>query len=189
VAEIVDFTARPTDIEGLLLLTMKQVHEERGVVREVYRESALSSAGAAGRPWRQVNLTFTRRGAVRGLHAEQMVKLVGVATGEAFAAFVDLRAGSGTYGKVVTITLTPGQQVLVPAGVANGFQATSADGCEYLYCFDEEWSPGMPGVACSPLDPALGIDWPVPVDRDDPAQVSAKDRDAPLLSELGEGSP
>ena len=186
---VVDFDARPTAIDGLLLLTMKQVHEDRGIVREVFRASALASAGAEGRPWRQVNLTFTRHGALRGMHAEQMVKLVGVATGEAYAAFVDLRTGTGTYGDVVTTTLTPGQQVLVPEGVANGFQATSPEGCEYLYCFDEEWSPDMPGLACSPLDPALGIEWPVPVDRDDPAQISTKDRDAPLLRELaGDGA-
>ena len=115
------------------------------------------------------------------------MKLVAVVAGEAFAAYVDLRPGSGSHGKVVTITLSPGDQVLVPAGVGNGFQATSEDGCQYLYCFDHEWVPGMAGVACSPLDPALGIDWPLPIDRDDPAQVSAKDRDAPLFSDL-EGS-
>ena len=50
----------------------------------------------------------------------------------------------------------PGRQVLVPEGVGNGFQATSEGGCQYLYCFDHEWAPGMAGVACTPLDPALG---------------------------------
>ena len=186
--EITDFDARLTAIDGLLLLTMKQVHEDRGIVREVYRESALASAGLAGLgPWRQVNVTYTRQGALRGMHAEQMVKLVAVVAGEAFAAYVDLRAGSGTYGKVVTTTLVPGAQVLVPKGVGNGFQATSDGGCQYLYCFDEEWVPGMAGLSCTPLDPALGIDWPLPVDPDDPSQLSAKDRDAPLFSQL-EGS-
>jgi dTDP-4-dehydrorhamnose 3,5-epimerase len=42
----------------------------------------------------------------------------------------------------------------------------------------------MAGVAVHPLDPALGIDWPVPVDADDPAQVSAKDASNPLLAEV-----
>jgi dTDP-4-dehydrorhamnose 3,5-epimerase len=110
---------------------------------------------------------------------------VAVVAGEAFAAYVDLREASGTYGTVVTVTLAPGRQVLVPQGVGNGFQATSAGGCQYLYCFDQEWAPGMAGVACTPLDPALGIDWPLPIDPDDPSQVSPKDRDAPRLSELG----
>jgi dTDP-4-dehydrorhamnose 3,5-epimerase len=113
-----------------------------------------------------------------------MVKLVAVVAGEGFAAYVDLRPESGTYGKVVTVTLRPGDQVLVPKGVGNGFQATSEGGCQYLYCFDDEWVPGMAGRACTPLDPALGIDWPLPIDPDDPSQVSVKDRDAPLFSEL-----
>jgi dTDP-4-dehydrorhamnose 3,5-epimerase len=70
-------------------------------------------------------------------------------------------------------------QVLVPAGVCNGFQAISDPGCQYLYCFDAEWSPGMPGTAANPLDPALGIDWPIPVDPADPGSISQKDATAP----------
>jgi len=184
--EIVDFEARPTAIDGLLLLTMKQAIEERGTVREFYRESALAGAGIPSLgPWRQVNVTHTRRGALRGMHAEEMVKLVAVVAGEAFAAYVDLRPTSSTFGQVVTTTLTPGRQVLVPKGVGNGFQAVSEDGCQYLYCFDQEWGPGMAGMACTPLDPALAIDWPLPIDPDDPSQISPKDRDAPRLSAHG----
>ncbi|MFL6205844.1 MAG: dTDP-4-dehydrorhamnose 3,5-epimerase family protein [Acidimicrobiales bacterium] len=183
--EITPFDARPTEIDGLVVLTMKQVAEERGVVREFYRASAFDDASLSLGPWRQVNVTFTRRGALRGMHAEEMVKLVAVVAGEAFAAYVDLRPGSDTHGKVVTITLRPGTQVLVPKGVGNGFQAVSEDGCQYLYCFDAEWVPGMSGLACTPLDPALGISWPLPIDPDDPSQLSVKDRDAPLFSELG----
>ena len=187
-AERIDISARPTAIEGLMVLIMKQVSDERGTIREFYRESAVAGVGLPSLgPWRQVNVTETRCGAVRGLHAEEIVKLVAVVAGEAFAAYVDMRPESGTYGKVVTVTLRPGDQVLVPNGVGNGFQATSEEGCQYLYCFDGEWMPGMPGVACTPLDPALGIDWPLPIDPDDPSQVSAKDRDAPRFSELEGG--
>ena len=81
------------------------------------------------------------------------------------------------------VVLEPGVQVLVPAGVCNGFQSLE-DGTQFLYCFDVEWEPGMAGVACTPLDPALGIAWPIEIDPDDPAQVSAKDRSAPTFAEL-----
>ncbi len=77
----------------------------------------------------------------------------------------------------------PGMQVLVPPGVCNGFQAVT-DGAQYLYCFDTEWRPDMDGIAVTPLDPALGIQWPIELDPTDRAMVSAKDRDAPLLEEL-----
>ncbi len=142
---------------------MKQVTDERGTVREFYRESAFEDAGLPSLgPWLQVNVTETKQGGLRGMHAEDMTKLVAVVAGEAFGAYVDPRRQSPTHGKVVTVTLTPGTQVLVPRGVGNGFQATAPGVTQYLYCFDQEWVPGMAGLACNPLDPALGIDWPLP---------------------------
>jgi dTDP-4-dehydrorhamnose 3,5-epimerase len=181
----VDFEVRPTAIDGLALITMKHASDDRGTVREFYRESAFVGAGLPSPgPWVQVNVTETRRGGLRGMHGEAMTKLVAVVSGEAFGAWVDARTTSSSYGEVVTAELRPGTQVLVPPGVCNGFQAVSEEPAQYLYCFDHEWVPGMAGVACSPLDPALGIDWPVAVDPDDPAQISVKDRDAPRFDEL-----
>lgn len=176
---VVEMSARSTEIEGLSVITMKQVTDERGTVREFYRESAFVEAGLGSLgPWVQVNVTETRRGAVRGLHGEDMTKLVAVVAGRAHGAYLDTRPGSPSRGVVVEVDLEVGTQVLVPAGVANGFQALD-DGTQYLYCFDAEWVPGMAGTSCTPLDPGLGIGWPLPVDPDDPAVVSAKDRDAP----------
>lgn len=182
-ASVVPFEVAGTAIEGLVVLTMKQVADERGTVREFFRASALADAGVAVPRWRQVNVTETVRGAVRGMHGEDMTKLVAVAAGRAHGAYVDARAGSPTRGVVVEVELVPGTQVLVPPGVCNGFQALEA-GTQFLYCFDREWAPDMPGVACSPLDPALAISWPIPVDADDPAQVSTKDRNAPAFGAL-----
>jgi dTDP-4-dehydrorhamnose 3,5-epimerase len=122
---------------------------------------------------------------VRGLHAEDMAKLVAVVAGEAFGAYVDFRSGSPTRGKVVTVRLRPGTQVLVPRGVGNGFQAI-ADGTQYVYCFTAEWVPGMAGQACTPLDPELAIPWPLPIDPDDRSQISEKDLTAPPFAALWE---
>jgi dTDP-4-dehydrorhamnose 3,5-epimerase len=181
---VVDFDHRRTGIDGLVVATMKQVTDERGTIREFFRSSAFEAAGlTALGTFRQVNVTESRRGALRGLHAEAMTKLVAVVAGEALGAYVDVRPGSPTRGAVETVRLRPGTQVLVPNGVANGFQAL-ADPTLYVYCFDDEWRPGMPGAACNPLDPALGIDWPIAVDLEDPGQISVKDRDAPRLAEL-----
>ena len=172
-----------TDIDGLLVITMKQAADDRGTVREVFRQSAFDDVGAVG-PWRQVNVTETGQGAIRGLHGEAMTKLVAVVHGEAFGAYVDARPDSPSAGKVVTVRLTKGIQVLVPAGVCNGFQSVSPGVSQYLYCFDAEWVPGMTGVAVYPLDPDLGIVWPIPVDADDRVQLSAKDAGLPRLREV-----
>lgn len=181
--EIIDFDIRPGTIDGLAVLTMKQVTDERGMVREFFRRSAFVAAGFELAAFQQINVTVTRRGALRGLHAEAMTKLVAVVHGAAMGAYVDFRVDSPTFGTVEVVDLVPGTQVLVPEGVANGFQAL-VDDTQYVYCFDREWVPGMYGLACSPLDPALGLEWPLAVDVDDPAQISAKDRAAPSFVDL-----
>jgi dTDP-4-dehydrorhamnose 3,5-epimerase len=178
-------SAEPTAIDGLWIIKPKSITDERGTVREFFRLSGFTELGIKfPERWTQINMTWTRRGALRGMHGEQMTKLVGVAAGAAFGAYIDARDTSATRGAVVNVELTVGVQVLVPAGVCNGFQAVSEDGCQYVYCFDAEWFPGMPGIAFNPLDPALGITWPIPVDTNDPAQISVKDATAPPFAAL-----
>ncbi|WP_108717975.1 dTDP-4-dehydrorhamnose 3,5-epimerase family protein [Miniimonas sp. S16] len=179
-----DFTTESTAIDGLHVVRMKQIHDERGTVREFFRASAMADAGLHAGPWQQLNLTETSRGAVRGLHGEAMTKFVSVVNGTVLGAYVDARPDSPTVGAVVTVPIELGVQVLVPRGVLNGFQSTSDGVSQYLYCFDDEWRPGMAGVAVTPLDPALGIAWPIPIDADDRAQLSAKDAAAPTLAEV-----
>lgn len=177
--------AHETSIAGLWEIQTKAVTDGRGTVREFFRTSGFTELGLpVPERWHQINLTWTRQGALRGLHGEAVTKLVGVASGSAFGGYVDARHDSPSFGTVVTVPLEVGVQVLVPPGVCNGFQATSADGCQYLYCFDAEWQPGMAGVAVSPLDPALAIPWPIPPQAADPSMVSAKDAAAPRFAEI-----
>jgi dTDP-4-dehydrorhamnose 3,5-epimerase len=179
---LVDFTTRSGAIDGLVVVTMKQVTDERGTVRELFRRSAFEAAGVALGRIEQVNLTETSQpGAIRGMHAESMTKLVTVAHGRARGLYVDARSESATFGVVDEVDLEPGVQVLVPPGVANGFQALTS-GTEYAYCFDHEWSPDMPGVAFNPLDPLVADRWPLPFDAGDPRYLSSKDRDAPAFA-------
>jgi dTDP-4-dehydrorhamnose 3,5-epimerase len=178
-------TVATTDIEGLLRITTKAVTDERGTVREFFRTSGFSEAAVPiPTRWAQLNLTFTRRGAIRGLHGEATDKLIGIAEGTARGAWVDVRVASPTHGRVVTQDLAVGVQMFVPAGVCNGFQATSEQGCQYLYCFGVEWQSDMAGVAVNPLDPDLAIRWPITVDPADPAFLSAKDAAAPKFADL-----
>jgi dTDP-4-dehydrorhamnose 3,5-epimerase len=182
---IAPMSVESSAIDGLLRITTKAVTDERGTVREFFRTSGFAEAGVpVPERWAQLNLTFTQRGAIRGMHGENADKLVGIAHGEALGAYLDARPGSPSYGAVVTQLLTVGVQMFVPAGVCNGFQSSSAGGCQYLYCFGVEWQPGMAGVAVNPLDPDLAIAWPVAVDPADPAMISAKDAAAPRFAQL-----
>jgi dTDP-4-dehydrorhamnose 3,5-epimerase len=182
-ADLVPLAVDTTVIDGLLRITTKAVTDDRGTVREFFRTSGFMEAQIpVPERWAQVNLTFTKRGGVRGLHGEATDKLIGIAHGSAFGAFLDVRRESLSYGAVVTVLLEVGVQMFVPAGVCNGFQAITD--CQYLYCFSSEWQPGVAGAAVNPLDPELAIPWPVSVRPDDPAQISAKDAAAPRFADL-----
>lgn len=177
------FASNNSNIEGLKIIQAKRVTDDRGTVRELYRDSAYVEVLTENiKGWKQINLTKTKKGAIRGLHGEAMSKLVTVAYGSVFGAYVDTRPDSKTFGAVQTVHITPGIQVFVPQGVCNGFQAL--EDTEYLYFFDNEWTPGMPGTALCPLDPELGIPWPIPIDAADLNQISEKDSKAPTLKEL-----
>lgn len=184
--EIRPFSATESKIDGLKVINAKMVTDDRGTVRELYRESAhMDVLPQTVSGWKQINLTRTKRGAVRGLHGEAMSKLVTVALGSVFGVYVDTRPESKTFGAVETVHITPDVQVFVPQGVCNGFQALE-EHTEYLYFFDNEWAAGMAGTALTPLDPELGIEWPIPIDPKNLEQISEKDAKAPTLQELRE---
>lgn len=182
--EISPFSASESKIDGLKIINVKMVTDDRGTVRELYRESAHKEVlPQTVSSWKQINLTRTKRGAVRGLHGEAMSKLVTVALGSVFGVYVDTRPESKTFGAVETVHITPGVQVFVPQGVCNGFQALE-EHTEYLYFFDNEWLAGMEGTALTPLDPELGIEWPLPIEPGNLEQISEKDAKAPTLQEI-----
>ncbi|MCO4531251.1 dTDP 4-keto 6-deoxyglucose 3,5-epimerase [Streptococcus infantarius subsp. infantarius] len=177
-----NMTTSTSDIDGLYIIHPKSVTDERGTVRELFRFSAYSDI-LPSITWSQVNLTQTKKGAVRGLHAESMSKLVTVAKGAAFGVYVDVRHDSASFGKIVTVDLYPGVQVFVPNGVCNGFQAL-VDKTEYLYFFDSEWVSGMSGQALSPLASDLKIEWPIPINPNNLEQISEKDLNAPTFQDI-----
>src|SRR3546814_13889976 len=102
-------TATATAIEGLHLITMKQVTDERGTVREFYRESSFLAAGLPSLgPFLQVNVTEPPRGGLRGLPAADADKLVPGVAGAAFGAYVDLPSASAPYRAVGPARPPPG---------------------------------------------------------------------------------
>jgi dTDP-4-dehydrorhamnose 3,5-epimerase len=177
------FTATPTEIDGLYTVSFKVIEDSRGSVMEFYRQSDFQAAGLPSlgeRP--QVNAPLTVKGAVRGIHAESAHKLVSVASGKVYAVIVDLRKDSVTAGKWLGFELERGQGLFVSKGLGNSFQSVSDEPSTYLYYFETEWVPGMPGLACNPLDPDLAINWPIAEGAG--MIISDKDRANPSLKEI-----
>ena len=176
----------PMAIPEVLLITPARHGDERGWFSETFRQSALDEAGFAGGTFVQDNhVRSTRRGVLRGLHFQNpphgQDKLVRCVRGAIFDVAVDLRQGSPTFGGWVgaTLSVEDGAQILVPQGFAHGY-LTLSDDCEVLYKVTDYYAPQAEG-ALRWNDPALAIDWAIPVD-----EISTNDRDAaaPLLADL-----
>jgi dTDP-4-dehydrorhamnose 3,5-epimerase len=120
----------------------------------------------------------TRAGATRGIHAEPWDKLVSLAKGRIFGAWVDLRPGPD-FGRCFTLELGPDTAVFVPRGVGNAFQ-TLEDETVYSYLVNDHWSPTAKEsyTFVNLADETLAIGWPIPLTR---AELSAADQAHPRL--------
>ena len=169
-----------TALPGVWRLQWSPIADDRGSVQPIYVASQIHSSALPSFTVAQTNLTRSTRGVIRGVHAEHMHKIVAVLGGRIYAAGVDLRANSPTFGRHVAFDLGPDEGLFLSPGIGNAFQSTSNEPSLYLYMFDNEWQPGMPGVHVNALDPELAIPWPIL----DPRILSEKDRRLPALGSL-----
>jgi dTDP-4-dehydrorhamnose reductase/dTDP-4-dehydrorhamnose 3,5-epimerase len=169
-----------TPIPGLLVLRLDVRADDRGWFVESWQRAKMTELGLPDFGPVQANIAHNAgRGTTRGLHAEPWDKLVTVASGSAYGAWVDLRAGE-TFGTTYAVGLEPGVAVFVPRGVGNGYQ-TLADDTAYTYLVNDHWRPDLAYLAVDLADPALAIAWPVPPDE---RVLSDRDRSAPLLADV-----
>ena len=135
-----DLRVEETGIEGLKVVELSVHGDSRGWFKENWQRAKKVALGVPDLHAVQNNTSFNaERGVTRGIHAEPWDKFISVATGSVFGAWVDLRQGSETYGRVYTATLDPSRAIYVPRGVGNSFQALE-DGTAYTYLVDAHWS-------------------------------------------------
>ena len=172
-----------TGIEGLKVLDLAVHGDSRGWFKENYQRAKMVALGIPDLHVVQNNVSFNaERGVTRGVHAEPWDKLVSVAAGSVFGAWVDLREGSATYGKVCTAVLDASKAIYVPRGVGNSFQALE-DGTAYTYLVNAHWSAELKKTYTfvNLADPELAIEWPIPLDE---ATVSDADKNHPYLKDV-----
>lgn len=170
-----------TAIPGLLVLRLPLHRDERGWFKENWQRQAMSGLGLPeGFTPVQHNLAYNaRRGTTRGIHAEPWDKLVSLATGRAFGAWVDLREG-GSFGSTAYVEMDPSVAVFVPRGVGNSYQ-TLEDDTAYTYLVTQHWSAEARYAAVDLADPTLALPWPIPLGE---AIVSDKDLAQPALQDV-----
>lgn len=168
------------NIPGFFEVTLAVHGDNRGWFKENYQKAKMEALGLPEFTIVQNNISFNvEKGVTRGLHAEPWEKFISVANGSVFCAWVDLRAGE-SFGNVYTTTITPEKAVFVPRGVANSYQ-TLEENVAYTYLVNAHWSPEAKYTFVNLQDPALNIQWPIPISDE---LISEKDKHHPLLKDV-----
>ena len=176
----------PTAIEGVVILEPEVFGDARGYFFESYSQRKFDEQVRLVR-FVQDNESHSRYGVLRGLHFQKgrcaQSKLVRVIRGCVLDVAVDIRRGSPTFGRHVSVELSGDnkRQFFIPRGFAHGF-AVLSDEATFQYKCDNPYAPESEG-AIAWDDPTLGIDWRL---APEDVVLSPKDSAHPLLSEAGE---
>ena len=150
-----------TALPGVVIVKPRVFEDPRGFFMETYRQNVLAEAGIHEN-FVQDNHSHSSRGVLRGLHYQlqrPQAKLCRVAQGEVLDIAVDVRLGSPTFGKWVSVVLSGEnrQQLFIPKGFAHGFVVRS-ETADFLYkCSDYFDGPDDRGVLGTiPLSASTG---------------------------------
>ena len=179
-------TVIPTEIPEVVIIEPKIFGDERGYFFESWSQRDFDEQV---RPIKfvQDNESKSCYGVLRGLHFQKgkdsQSKLVRVLKGRVLDVAVDIRKGSPTFGKHVSVELTGEnhRQFFIPRGFAHGFVVLSQEAI-FQYKCDNLYAPQSEGAIIW-NDPTLGIDWQIPADD---ILLSAKDKDHPTLVDCSE---
>lgn len=174
---------KETSIPGLLTIERPIFEDKRGYFKEIFRLDALEKFTGKKFIFKQWNHAYSLPRVIRALHAENWNKVVYPLTGRMFAALVDIREDSKTFGKVETFTFDEKKPkaLFIPIGIANSICVIGNKPVHYMYLVDAYYTGGdTKAVAWD--DPDLNIAWPVknPV-------ISERDKNNPTLREMFPG--
>ena len=153
----------PTRLPGVLLIEPRVFGDARGFLFESWNEREFERAGIRAR-FVQDNHSRSGNGVLRGLHYQierPQAKLIRVVAGEIFDVTVDIRRGSGTFGKWQGCRLSAESKNMlwVPTGFAHGFYVLS-DFAEVVYKTTDFYAPEHERCILW-SDPDVGIEWPL----------------------------
>jgi dTDP-4-dehydrorhamnose 3,5-epimerase len=154
-----------TDISGPRIIELQAHVDERGFFARSFCVNEFAAQGINFNPV-QMNVSFnSKRGTLRGMHFQrpphEEAKIVSCMRGAIYDVVIDLRRGSPTFKRSITVELTAENHraLYVPAGFAHGFQSLS-DATEVLYVMSEFYAPDAAlGVRYN--DIAFGVAWPI----------------------------
>lgn len=157
-----------TSIEGLVIIEPRLFKDDRGYFFESFNQQEFEEK-VCKTTFVQDNESRSSYGVIRGLHFQKppftQSKLVRVIRGSVLDVAVDIRKGSPTFGKYVSVELTGENhlQFFVPKGFAHGFAVLSEE-VVFQYKCDNFYHPECEG-AIAWDDRELGIDWRIPTNK------------------------
>jgi dTDP-4-dehydrorhamnose 3,5-epimerase len=170
------------EISDVIVLEPRVFADDRGWFMETYKQSEFTAKGI-GSVFSQDNHSLsTAAGVIRGLHYQKdpaaQGKLIRCIVGTIYDVAVDIRRGSPTYGRWISVELSADNRRIlwVPPGFLHGF-CTLTEQSEVVYKTTAEYSPAHER-AVRWDDPTLSISWPTKAPL-----LSAKDAKAPSLAD------
>jgi len=172
-----------TEIEGLVIIEPKVFGDPRGYFFESFNQKRFQEH-VREIEFVQDNESRSSYGVLRGLHFQKppfdQAKLVRCIEGKVLDVAVDIRKGSPTFGKHISVELSDEnkRQFFVPRGFAHGFVVLSKSAI-FQYKVDNWYAPDHDaGIAWN--DKELGIDWKM---SDESILLSEKDKGLKSLAE------
>lgn len=175
------------EISDIIIIESNIYKDDRGYFIESFRTDKLEDFLGYKIDFCQDNESKSNKGVLRGLHYQlppfAQTKLVRVIKGKVLDIAVDIRKGSPTFGKYVTVELSGEnkKQLLIPRGFAHGFVVLEDDTI-FSYKVDNYYAPEHDrGILYS--DKELSIDWKLPKNT---LLLSSKDIKQPTLNQVDE---
>lgn len=178
-------TIESTPIEGCFIIHPTIFTDSRGFFFESFNKKKFQELTGISCEFVQDNLAKSEYGVIRGLHQQlapyAQAKLVLVINGTILDVVVDARKNSPTFGKHFAIELSEvnRKQLYIPKGCLHGYSVLSETSLVFYKCDEFYFKDAEKGVY--PLDPELGIDWKIPVEKQ---ILSDKDKNAQLFRSL-----
>ncbi len=148
---------KKTEFKGLLIIKQKNNFDNRGSLRETFKEKILR------KKFIFEYCTTSKKNVLRGFHFQtkyKQSKYVNVIKGKILDVVIDLRKKSKTFGKVFKIILSRENclGLFIPAGFAHAYYSYHKENIIY-YKLDNYYAPNFEnGIIYN--DKSLKIKWP-----------------------------
>ena len=161
-------------IKGLKLIKSKIYRDNRGFLREVYKNKILNDSFLFD------VMSYSKKNVLRGLHIQtqkSQAKIITVTHGKILDVVVDLRKNSKTFGNYFSIVISQNSEFsfYIPKGFAHGFLCLSKECTVNYRCSQYRHKKSETTLKWDDKD--VGVKWPIkkPI-------LSTKDKNGKSLS-------